>query len=53
MTKKLSLVILKLKNANFKYPIYKSIVDIDKIISDRVPFGKNSFKYFFCYKDEL
>ena len=41
------------KKLSFKYPINKSILDIDKIISDRVPFGKNSFKYFFCYKDEL
>ena len=45
---------LKLKNTNFikKNPILINDVDINKIVvSNKLPFGKQDFKYFIGYKD--
>ena len=44
-----------MENTNFtniKKPISKYYVDINKIVvSNKVSFGKNGFKYFIGYKD--
>ena len=42
----------KLKFHYRKNQIWINDVDIDKIlISNKVSFGKNGYKYFICYKD--
>ena len=43
-------MILKLKNTNV---MKISDIDINKIlVSDKLPFGKQDFRYFFGYKDD-
>ena len=47
-------MILKLKNTNFinKNPILISNININKIIVfNKLPFGKQDFKFFIGYKD--
>ena len=35
-----------------KYPINNRNEDVNKITSDKIPFGENGFKYFTGYKDD-
>ena len=50
------MVILKSKSknsTNIKYLFQKQNIDIDKVIvSNKVSFGENGFKYFVGYKDD-
>ena len=41
----------KCKFHQYKRPISIDNIDVNKIVSNKIPFGKNDFKYFIGYKD--